>query len=426
MITVIAIVFGVTLIIGIPVAVCLGMSAFFAILFAGDLSLRMIPERMLSSVNSFPLMAIPLFMIAGELMDSSGILERLIGFCQSVVGHIRGGLAQITTLAGMILAGVSGTAVGDASALSATLVPAMKKEYGVDFAAGVVASAANIGPIIPPSAPMIVYAFMAGGSVSVAGLFLAGVVPGILIGIGMMVLSYFIARKRNYPIAQRLSIKQIFIKTKEAFWVLTMPIVVLGSIVGGICTATEAAGISVAYAVILGIFVTRKLTLKNLWQALINGTITSGVVFLLIALASSVTFLLTVEQLPTIVANFMKAFTPSPFVFIWLVMALLIFVGMVLESNAAYIMLVPILAPIAQSYGIDPLRFGFIFVLNLVIGHLTPPVGVVLFVTGGVAGISLERMSRAILPFLALQLLVLVICVLLPDVYMFVPRLFGY
>jgi len=425
-ITIIAIVFTATLVLGIPVAICLGLSSFFAIVLASDLSLRMIPERMLNSVNSFPLMAIPLFMIAGELMDSTGILDRLIGFCQSLVGHIRGGLAQITTLSGMILAGVSGTAVGDASALSATLIPAMKKEYGVDFAAGVVASAANIGPIIPPSAPMIVYAFMAGGSVSVAGLFLDGELPGILIGVGMIILSYLIARKRNYPITQRLSIKQIFIKTKEAFWVLTMPIVVLGSIIGGICTATEAAALSVAYAVVLGFFVTKRLTLKNLYRAMVNGTITSGVVFLLIALASSVTFMLTVEQLPTIVSNFIKAFTPSPFVFLWLVMALLIFVGMVLESNAAYIMLVPILAPIAQSYGIDPLRFGFIFVLNLVIGHLTPPVGVVLFVTGGVAGLSLERMSRAILPFLALQFGVLFVCILFPDIYMFVPRLFGY
>lgn len=426
MIPIIGVVFFVTLVLGIPVAMCLGMSAFFAILFAGDLSLRMIPERMLSSVNSFPLMAIPLFMIAGELMDSTGILDRLIAFCRSVVGHIRGGLAQITTLSGMILAGVSGTAVGDASALSATLIPAMKKEYGVDFAAGVVASAANIGPIIPPSAPMIVYAFMAGGSVSVAGLFLAGVVPGIMIGVGMMMLSYIIARRRNYPKADRLSVRQIMIKTKEAFWVLTMPVIVLGSIVGGICTATEAAAISVVYAIVLGTLVTRRLTFTALYRALVNGTITSGVVFLLISLASSVTFLLTVEQLPTLIAKYMNSLTSSPTVFIWLVMGLLVIVGALLESNAAYIMLVPILAPIAATYGIDPLRFGFIFILNLVIGHLTPPVGVVLFVTGGVAGISLERMSRAILPFLALQIIVLVICVLFPGSYMFVPRLFGY
>jgi tripartite ATP-independent transporter DctM subunit len=198
-----------------------------------------------------------------------------------------------------------------------------------------------------------------------------------------------------------------------------MPIIVLGSIVGGICTATEAAAISVAYAILLGAFVTRKLTLKDLYRALVNGTITSGVVFLLISLASSVTFLLTIQQLPTLIAKLMNGVTTSPFVFTCLVMALL-------ESNAAYIMLVPILAPIADSYGIPPLQFGLLFVLNLVIGHLTPPVGVVLFVTGGVAGISLERMSRAILPFLALQLAVLAICLLFPGTFMFVPRLFGY
>lgn len=421
----IAVVFVLTLLLGIPIAFSLGISSFFAVIFS-DLPIRMIPERMLNSVNSFPLMAIPLFMIAGELMDSSGILSRLIGFAQALVGHIRGGLAQVTTLSGMILAGVSGTAVGDASALAATLIPSMKKEYGTDFAAAVVASAANIGPIIPPSAAMIVYAFMTGGAVSVAGLFLAGMVPGIMIGVGMMVLSYVIARKRGYAVAHRLSLKEIVLKTRKAFLILTMPIIVIGGIVWGVFTATEAAAIAVIYSILLGFFVTRELTVKALWRALVNGTITSSIVILLISLASSVTFVLTIERLPMILTDSITSMTADPFIFICLVMVLLIFVGMVLESNAAYIMLVPILSPIAISYGIDPLRFGFLFVLNLVIGHLTPPVGVVLFVTGGVANISFERMARAILPFLLLQYAVLVLCMLFPDIYMFIPRMFGY
>ncbi|MBD3305007.1 TRAP transporter large permease subunit [candidate division KSB3 bacterium] len=425
MIPFIALVFVVTILLGIPIAFSLGISSFVAVIFS-DLPMRMIPERMLNSVNSFPLMAIPLFMIAGELMDSSGILSRLIAFAQALVGHIRGGLAQITTLSGMILAGVSGTAVGDASALAATLIPSMKKEYGTDFAAAVVASAANIGPIIPPSAAMIVYAFMTGGAVSVAGLFLAGMVPGILIGVGMMVLSYIIARKRNYPIAHRLSFRELVYRTRKAFLILTMPIIVVGGIVWGVFTATEAAAIAVTYSVLLGFFVTRELTLKAVWRALINGTITASIVILLISLASSVTFVLTIERLPAVLTDFITSITTTPFVFISLVMILLIFVGMVLESNAAYIMLVPILSPVAISYGIDPLRFGFLFVLNLVIGHLTPPVGVVLFVTGGVANLSFERMARAILPFLLLQYAVLILCMLFPDIYMFVPRFFGY
>jgi tripartite ATP-independent transporter DctM subunit len=424
-ITVIAIVFVMSLLVGIPIAICLGLSSFVAVVLS-DLPIRMIPERMFNSVNSFPLMAIPLFMIAGELMNVSGILVRLIAFAQALVGHIRGGLAQIATLSGMILAGVSGTAVGDASALAATLIPSMKKEYGTDFSAAVVASAANIGPIIPPSAAMIVYAFMTGGAVSVAGLFLAGMIPGILIGVGMMVLSYAIARKRGYPIAHRLSFKEIINRTREAFLILTMPVIVVGGIVGGVFTATEAGGIAVAYSILLGFFVTRELTLQRAFRAFVNGTITSSIVILLISLASSVTFLLTVQRLPIILTDFITSVTKDPFVFICLVMILLIFVGMVLESNAAYIMLVPILSPVAISYGIDPLRFGFLFVLNLVIGHLTPPVGVVLFVTGGVAGLSFERMARSILPFLSLQYGVLIVCILFPDLYMFIPRLFGY
>jgi tripartite ATP-independent transporter DctM subunit len=205
-----------------------------------------------------------------------------------------------------------------------------------------------------------------------------------------------------------------------------MPIIVVGGIVWGMFTATEAAAIAVTYSVLLGFFITRKLTLKDLWRALIHGTITASIVILLISLASSVTFVLTIERLPMILTDFITSITTDPFIFICLVMVLLIFVGMVLESNAAYIMLVPILSPVAISYGIDPLRFGFLFVLNLVIGHLTPPVGVVLFVTGGVANISFERMARAILPFLILQYAVLLLCMLFPDIYMFIPRMFGY
>jgi tripartite ATP-independent transporter DctM subunit len=326
----------------------------------------------------------------------------------------------------MILAGISGTAVADASALAATMIPPMRKEYGVDFAAGVVASGANIGPIIPPSAAMIVYAFMTGGVVSVAGLFLAGIIPGVLIGVGMMVWIYIVARRKGYPTSRRLNFKELVVRTKKAFLILTMPFVVVGGIVGGAFTATEGAAIAMFYSLILGFFVTRELKLKDIWRAVINGTVVSGIVILLISLASSVTYLLTVEHLPNTLINVMTSITKDPFMFMLLTNVILLFAGMVLESTAIFVMLVPIFAPVASAFGIDSLRFGFIFVLNVIIGMLTPPVGVVLFIVAGISGISMERMTRAILPFLALQLGVLILCIFFPGVYMFIPRLFGY
>ncbi len=425
MITTIAVVFFISLLVGMPIAFGLGIGAFVSVL-QSSFPIGMMIERMMNSVNSFPLLAIPLFMVAGKLMESAGIMTRIIAFSKVLVGHIRGGLAQVTTLTGMVLAGVSGTAVGDAAALGAVLIPPMEKEYGLDYGSAVVASAANIGPIIPPSAAMIVYAFMTGGDVSVAGLFLAGIFPGVVIGVGMMVMSYFIARKRGYPKDRKATLKEILVAFKNSFLILTMPLVVIGGIVGGVFTATEAAAIAVAYSLFLGVFVTRELTLKNISTAFVEGAVISSVVFLLIAFASSVTFLLTVEQLPTLLTSFITSLTTNPMVFMILIVLLLTLVGMVIESNAAYIMLVPILSPVAMSLGIDPLRFGMIFVMTLVIGHLTPPVGVVLFVTSSVGGLSFERMIKAILPYIALQYGVLFLCLFVPEIYMFIPRLFGY
>jgi tripartite ATP-independent transporter DctM subunit len=388
----------------------------------------MIPERMLAAVDSFPLLAIPLFMLAGELMESAGILSRLVEFARTLVGHIRGGLAHVCVVCEMILSGVTGTAVGDAAALASVFLGPMKREYDEEFGAGVVAAAANIGPIIPPSAAMIVYAIMAGSSVSIAGLFLAGLMPGVLIAAGMMVLAYVIARRRRYPVTgSRPRLRDVAVRTWRALPVLAMPIVVIGGMVAGVFTATEAAAVAVVYAIAVGFLVTRELRLGHLWPALVRSGATTSVVVILIALASSVTFLLTIEQVPAAIAESLKSFTSSPTVFLTLVMLFLIVVGMFLESNAAYIMLVPILHPIAvQHYGIDPLHFGFVFVLNLVIGMLTPPVGVVLFVVAGLSGLTMERLVRGTWPFLVLQFAVLLACVYFPALYMWVPRLFGY
>lgn len=418
--------FMVLALLGMPIAFALGFVALIAVLASG-IDLTMIPHRMMHSVNSFPLMAIPFFMLAGELMIKAGIVERLIELANSVVGRVRGGLAHVTMISGAGLATVSGTAVSDASALSSILVPPLAKAYDRPFAAAIVAAAANIGPIIPPSAAMIVYAFMAGSSVSVGGLFMAGVVPGLLITAGFMVLCTWIARRRGFPLTgEPFRLAKVLGELRHSLLILMMPVIVIGGIVGGAFTATEGSAIAVVYALAIGFFVTRRLALADLPGVLLRAAITSAMVGALIAFASAVTFLLTVDLLPQKLSVALQALTTDPLVFNMLVALLLVAVGMFMESNAAYIMLVPLLHPIALAYGIEPLHFGFLFVLNLVIGMLTPPIGVVLFVVCGITGIRMSEIVGAVWPFIAWMFAVLFACMLYPPLCLWLPKALGY
>jgi len=411
---------------GMPIAFALGFVALIAVLASG-IDLTIIPHRMMHSVNSFPLMAIPFFMLAGELMIKAGIVERLIAMANSVVGRVRGGLAHVTMISGAGLATVSGTAVSDASALSSILVPPLAKAYDRPFAAAIVAAAANIGPIIPPSAAMIVYAFMAGSSVSVGGMFMAGVVPGLVITAGFMVLCTWIARRRGFALTgEPFRLAKVLGELRHSLVILMMPVIVIGGIVGGAFTATEGSAIAVIYALAIGFFVTRRLTLADLPGVLLRAAITSAMVGALIAFASSVTFLLTVDLLPQKLAAGLQSLTTNSLVFNLLVAALLLVVGMFMESNAAYIMLVPLLHPVALAYGIDPLHFGFLFVLNLVIGMLTPPIGVVLFVVCGITGIRMSEIVGTLWPFIAWMLVVLFASMLYPPLCLWLPRTLGY
>jgi tripartite ATP-independent transporter DctM subunit len=411
---------------GLPIAFAMGLSAIVAIWLSG-IDISIIPQRMMYSVNSFPLMAIPFFMLSGELMIKAGIIERLISFANALVGRVRGGLAHVTMLSGAGLATVSGTAVSDASALSALLVPSLSKIYDKGFATAIVAAAANLGPIIPPSAAMIVYAFMAGPSVSVGGMFMAGVVPGILITIGFMLLCSWITTKRGWvTTGEPFQFKRLFIELRRSAIVLLMPLIIIGGIIGGAFTATEGSAISVIYALILGFFITRTLKISDLPRILVRAAITTAVVGALIAFASVITYLMTVDLMPQKLSQMLFALTKDPLVYLILVALLLFVVGMFLESNSAYIMLVPLLHPIALQYGIDPLHFGFLFVLNLVIGMLTPPVGVVLFVVCGVTGVRMRELVANIWPFVALMYAVLFLCMFFPAIVTTLPRALGY
>lgn len=426
MTVVIVSVFTVFALLGMPLAFALGIAALSGLWF-GEISLNTLAQRMVFSVNSFPLLAIPLFMLAGELMLAGGVMSRLIDFANSIVGRVRGGLGHVTIVSGMGLSAVSGAAVASASALGSMLVPSLRKYYGPQFSASVVAASANLGPIIPPSAAMIVYALMAGPSISVGALFIAGIVPGIILAIAMMVTCSIMAWYRGYPLTgEKLNIRNILYQTRRAFIIFMMPIVVVGGIIGGIFTATEGAGIAVVYALFVGFFVTRKLRVKDLPQILFRAAVTTSMVGALIAFASTVTFLFTLDLLPMQITTFLQGITENPYMFLFLVMLMLVIVGMFIESNAAYIMLAPIFAPLALVYGLDPLHFGFLFVLNLVIGMMTPPVGVLLFVMCGVTRISLTSLIKEVWPFVVVQYMILALCFAFPQIVLALPRYMGY
>ena len=420
------IVFSVLAFAGMPLAFALGFASLAA-LYVADFELVMMAQRMLHAVDNFPLMAIPLFMLAGELMVKAGMMERLVAFANSLVGRVHGGLAHVTIIAGTILASVSGAAVASASALGSALVPALRKHYPDSFNCAVIASAANLGPVIPPSNAMIVYALMAGSSVSVGGLFMAGIVPGVLLALGFIGIASFISWRRKYPpTGEAFNARNAWVQFRRAHIILFMPIIVVGGIIGGVFTATEGAAIAVIYSGVVGLLVTRKLSLSDLPGCLFRAAVTASMVGALIALAATVTFLLTVDMVPQQMADWVKGMTSDPMVFVLLTMLLLVVVGMFMESNAAYIMLVPLFVPIADAFGLDPLWFGFLFMFNLVIGMMTPPVGVLFFVMSGITRVPMGAIIRESMPFVIFQFAMLLLCVAFPSIVTALPRALGF
>ena len=412
-------------VLGMPLAFALGLAGMAGIL-VGDFPMLQLAGKMVNSVDSFPLMAIPLFMLAGQLLLRGGIMERLIEWADAIVGRVKGGLGHVTVVAAMGLSSVSGTAVADATALGGTLGPALSKAYGKAFGAALVAASSCLGPIIPPSAGMIVYAILA-EDVSVGAMFIAGILPGIFLGLAMMGLCTFFAYRRNYPVmGQTFSWRNVLHETRRSFIVFLMPILVIGGIIAGAFTATEGAAIAVVYALLIGFFITRKLKLSDLPVALLNAGIISAIVGALIAFASQVTYLLTAEMIGVQLGEWLRDLTQNPLLFTFVVQVVLIFVGMIMEANAAYVMLVPIIAPIAVQYGIDPVYFGFLFVMNITLGSITPPVGVLLFVASGIWRINILDIIREVWPFIIVQYAVLFVCMLFPSIVLFLPKLVGY
>jgi C4-dicarboxylate transporter, DctM subunit len=398
-------VFLVTLLLGFPIAFCLGLSSLTYVFFAG-IPLTIIPQRMYTGIDVFVLLCVPGFILAGNLMNRGGITARIIGFTNAVMGHIRGGLGLANVGASMIFAGISGTAVADSASIGAVMIPSMVKEgYETDFSCAVTASSSTIGPIIPPSLPMIIAGTMTG--LSVARLFIAGAIPGILLGLGLMAVSYGISVKRGHPKGARHSLRDIARTFTGAFWALLMTVVILYGIVGGIFTPTEASIVAVLYALFVGLVVYRELRLRDIPGIIVETAITTASLMVLVGLANLFGWILTSEQIPQMIANSMLNLTQNKYVILLLINLLLLFVGTFMETIAALIILFPVLLRVAVSVGVDPIQFAIIAVLNLMIGLTTPPVGVCLFVTAGIGKISLSTISKAIVPFLLVSLAVL-------------------
>jgi len=412
--------FIITLILGIPVAFALGISALISFFYAG-IPVTILFQRMFSGINSFVLLAIPLFILMGAIMEK-GVSTRIVSLAEVFVGFMKGGLAAVNVLGSMIFAGISGSAVADTVAIGAIVVPMMDKEgYDRGFTAAITATSGTIGLIIPPSNTIILYSFVAGG-VSIAELFAAGIIPGILVGIAQILVVYIISVKRNYPCHKMVSLKELFQRLGDSLISLSVIIIVIGGIIFGVFTATEAAAIGVVYSFIICFFIYKELKLSDLIPILLNTVYTTAVVVFLIATSSAFSYLLAYESIPEKIGLFFMYFK-SPYMILFMINILLLFVGMFIDMSPAIIIFTPIFLPIVRNIGMDPVQFGIIMMVNLCVGLCTPPVGSVLFATAGICKIGIREMIKPLLPFLLSMVVVLFIVTYWEDAAMFLPNI---
>ncbi|WP_068110860.1 TRAP transporter large permease [Tropicimonas marinistellae] len=415
------------LLIGLPIAIAI-IATLLVFMATGEApyTIRIVATEMFRSLNSFPLLAIPLFVLAGELMNESGITGRIIAFANVLVGRMRAGLAMVNIWASVIFAGLSGSAVADTSAIGRVFIPEMEKHgYDRSFAAALTAASSVIGPIIPPSIPVIIYALIVSG-VSVPALFLAGIVPGLLLALFLSGYVLLTVKVDHVDQAIELSAKPAGAALLEGILPLLMPVFVVGSILIGVVTPTEAASFAVAYALVLGIFVYRKITLSALPRIFAGAMRDSSVILIIIAAVGAANWLLTYNRVPNMLTDWVLANVDGKTTFLIAVILLFLFVGLFLEGIAAMLVLVPILHPIAVSLGVDPVHFGILVIFNLMIGLITPPLGLCLFVAEGIANVGMVRLTRAILPFFFVEVLVLLILTFVPETVIWLPRVMGF
>jgi C4-dicarboxylate transporter DctM subunit len=409
----------------VPIAFALSFVSFLGIMLTDPGLLINIPRKMFNGIDSFTLVAVPLFILAGELMTQGGISKRLIKFSQTLVGHLPGGLALVVVLASMFFSALTGTAIAAAAAIGGMMIPAMNKEgYDIRFSTSLVATSATIGPIIPPSIVLILYGVIA--SVSIGDLFIAGVIPGLLMGIGLMIYSYFVGKKHNYRSrAERASFKEIITGAKDAILALLMPLIIIGGITSGVFTATESGVIAVLYAFIVGKFVYKELEFKALWNILLSTAKTTATIVFLIGNAALFIWFLSFNSIPNQIIDMLGGISESPFLLLLIINVILLIAGTFIDTISAVSIFTPLFLPLVLAAGIDPIHFGIIMAVNLTIGMATPPLGVCLFVTASIGKISVPKMFKFLFPQVIILIVILFIITYIPDAILSPVHLFN-
>jgi tripartite ATP-independent transporter DctM subunit len=412
------------IIVGIPISVSLLLVSlvYFSL---NDIPTGVIVQQMLNGSSSFVLVAVPLFIFAGQLMNNGGVTRRIIRFCNALLGGIRGGLAQVNIFSSMIFAGISGEAVADTAGLGSVLIPSMKKQgYSKEFSAAVTAGSAVAGPIIPPSIPMVIAASLAG--VSVGQMFLGGAIPGILFIICAMIFTYFLAVRKNMPRGERTNLKELRDSFVDAFWALLAPVIIIGSLVMGIVTPTEAGVVAVVYIFIIGFFVYKELSLKDIVSQAWYTTLTTGAIMFILALANVYIYLLTRERVADVLAEYLFGITNNTTILILLVVLGSLIVGAFLSTTAGLLLMIPTLGPLVSQTGMDPIHFYVLVTIALCIGTLTPPVGINLYLASQIAEAKPERVFLHTLPYIIILLLIVIVSIFIPEIILWLPRMqFG-
>ncbi|KYG59235.1 TRAP transporter large permease [Planococcus maritimus] len=426
----IALLFGtlfICLLIGVPIAISLGVSALTAIYFGTTMPLSIITQKAFTSLDSFPLLAIPFFMLAGVLMGKGGVSKRLLNLASAMVGWMTGGLSMVTIVACMFFAAISGSGPATVAAIGGFMIPAMvARKYSGGFASAIAASAGSIGVMIPPSIPFVLYGVI--GSVSVGSMFLAGILPGLLVGAALMLTAYMISKKRGYKPEpgkeSEFHLKDIGTAFWDAKWALLIPVIILGGIYGGVFSPTEAAVVAVVYAIIIGKFVYKELTWAGLYESFRETIVINATTMIIIGLSVSFAYFMTIQQIPGEISDYLTALSTNPFVILLAINVLLLVVGMFIDTISALVVLTPILLPIVTEVGVDPVHFGVVLVANLAIGFVTPPLGVNLFVASSVGGVKFERIAYAVLPFLFTMIVCLLVITFVPQLSLWLPGLY--
>jgi tripartite ATP-independent transporter DctM subunit len=412
---------------GLSIAVSMGVTGIiYFLLTNGFQYFPMVVTRIFKGMDSFVFICVPLYILAGDLMNATGLTERLVRWARAVVGKLPGGLAQAQLVTTAIFGGISGSALGDIAALGTIFIPNLQKEgYGKDFACALTAASAVADPIIPPSIIIVIYAAVM--NTSIGGMYAAAIIPGFLLILGDMVIVHYLAKKRNYPRREEsISVRELAIGTRDALLALIMPFIILGGIFLGIFTPTEAAAVAAAYALIVGIFIYRKMKLKEIPRALFNAAYSSGTLFFVIACASILGWAFAMMQVPQQVLTLFSGLKDYPVLILLIMNIFLLWMGMWLDVTANILLFAPIMAPLAYSIGIDPIHFSMIFVVNVNLGNITPPVGIVLFATQAVGKVKMESLVKELMPFLMVKVVIILVVTYVPFCTLWLPRLFGF